>query len=98
MQSTDSPQIDGSWWAALARRLLHRVQAEALDILWQSDKPLSARNLSQVIDGAEPAALAHHHLRRLHKLGVITPVGGEACRSPLDTPYRLVWDLSDDGC
>jgi hypothetical protein len=98
MQSTDAPQIDGSWWAVLARRLLHPVQVDVLDALWRSHKVLSARDLSQIIDGAEPVALAHYHLRRLRKLGAIIPVGGGgACRGPLDTPYRLVRKLSDDG-
>jgi hypothetical protein len=90
--------LTDSWWAALARRLLHRVQVEAIDAMQETEEPMSARDLAKVIVGVEPGALAHHHLRRLRVLGVVEYAGGRTPpRDPIDIPYRLVRKLSDDG-
>lgn len=86
-----------SWWAVLARRLLHRVQVEAIEAMQQSKEPMSARELSDIIEGTRPGYLAQHHLRRLRKLGAIEHAGRQASRSSVDTPYRLVWELNDAG-
>jgi DNA-binding transcriptional ArsR family regulator len=90
-------ELSDSWWAALARRLLHRTQVEIIEALRQSDGPMSARDLSGVIEGTEPGYLAQHHLRRLRKLGAIEYAGDQASRNPVDAPYRLVWELGNDG-
>lgn len=86
-----------SWWATLAQRLLHRIQVEVIEVLQQSKRPMSARDLSGAIEGAEPAYLAQHHLPRLRKIGAVEYAGGAASPNPVDIPYRLVRELSDDG-
>lgn len=83
-------QLTDSWWAALAHRLLHRTQVEIIEALQQSDGPMSARDLSDVIQGVEPGHFVQHHLRRLRKLGAIEYAGDQASRNPMDVPYRLV--------
>lgn len=90
-------ELDDSWWAALARRLLHRIQVEVIEAMQAVDGPMSARDLAKVIADVEPDTLANHHLRRLRKLGAIAAAGGEVSRNPLDTSYRLVRELSDAG-
>jgi hypothetical protein len=90
-------KLPDAWWAALARRLLHRLQVAIIDAMGRTEGPMSARDLAKVIAGVEPGALANHHLRRLRALGVVEYAGGQVPRNPLDTPYRLVRELSDDG-
>jgi hypothetical protein len=103
MHGRDNPSRDGdnqlsdSWWAALARRLLHRTQVEIIEAMRQSDRPMSARDLSGIIQGATPGHLVHHHLPRLRKLGAVEYAGDRASRNPVDAPYRLVRELGDDG-
>jgi DNA-binding transcriptional ArsR family regulator len=91
-------ELDDSWWAAVARRLLHPIQVEIIEAMQRVEGPMSARALAKVIADVEPGTLANHHLRRLRKLGVISSAAGEVSRNPLDTPYRLVRELSNDGC
>ena len=81
----------------MARRLLHPTQIEIIEAMQRAEGPMSACDLAKVIAGVKPGALANHHLRRLRKLGAITSAGGEVYRNPLDTPYRLVWELGNDG-
>jgi DNA-binding HxlR family transcriptional regulator len=90
-------ELADSWWAAVARRLLHRIQVEVIEAMQRTEGPISARELAKVIAGVEPSTLANHHLRRLRALGAIEYAGGQVPRNPLDTPYRLVRELSDDG-
>jgi len=87
-----------SWWAAVARRLLHRIQVEIVETMQRTEGPMSARDLAKVIAGVEPGTLARHHLRRLRVLGVVEYAGGQAPRNTIDAPYQLVRELSDDGC
>lgn len=95
--ASERGELPDSWWAALARRLLHRVQVEVIEAMEGTEGSMSARDLAGVIEGVEPSALARHHLRRLRVLGVVEYAGGLPPRNSLDTPYRLVRRLSDDG-
>jgi DNA-binding transcriptional ArsR family regulator len=90
-------KLPDAWWAAVARRLLHRIQVEVIEEMGRTDEPMSARDLAKVIGGVEPSALTHHHLRRLRALGVVEYAGGQAPRNSTDVPYRLIRKLSDDG-
>jgi len=90
--------LEDSWWAAVARRLLHRVQVEVIEAMQRTEGPMTARDLAKVIAGVEPGALANHHLRRLRVLGVAEHAGGHAPRNSIDVPYRLVRELSNHGC
>lgn len=90
-------KLSDSWWAAVARRLLHRIQVEIVEAMQRTEGPMSARDLAKVIAGAESGTLARHHLRRLRVLGVVEYAGGHVPRDSIDAPYRLVRKLSDDG-
>lgn len=96
MNSNGVSRIDDSWWAVLARRLLHRIQVEIIEALQLSEKSMSARELSLAIDGVEAAYLAQHHLPRLRRIGAVAYAGGQPSPNPVDVHYRLVQKLSDD--
>jgi DNA-binding transcriptional ArsR family regulator len=102
MQDQDSPghgngeQLTDAWWASLARRLLHPIQVEIIEALRQSDKPLSAHDLAEVVEGVAAGNLAHH-LRRLRKLGAIAYADAPQLRNALDVRFRLVVRPFDDG-
>jgi predicted MarR family transcription regulator len=89
-------QLSDTWWASLARLLLHRVQVEIIEALRRSDRPLSARDLAGIVEGTEAGHLAHHHLRRLRKVGAIAYAEGRMSRNATETHYRLVAELGDD--
>lgn len=89
-------KLPDAWWATVARRLLHRIQVEVIEAMQRTEGPMSARDLAKVIAGVEPGTLAQHHLRRLRTLGVVEYAGGQVPRNSIDTPYRLVRNLSDD--
>jgi predicted MarR family transcription regulator len=93
---SDSEQIPDAWWASLARRVLHRVQVEVIEALNRSDRPLSAVDLAEVVEGVAPGHLAQHHLRRLRKLGAIACAKGPMPRNVTEIPYELALELSDD--
>jgi predicted ArsR family transcriptional regulator len=90
-------KVPDAWWAAVARRVLHRIQVEVIEAMQQTEEPMSARDLAKVVTSVEPGTLARHHLRRLRALGVVEYAGGQAPRSSIDAPYRLARKLSDDG-
>jgi len=90
-------KLPDAWWAAVTRRLLHRLQIEIIEAMQRTEGPMSAGDLAKVIVGVEPGSLAHHHLRRLRMLGVVEYAGGQAPQSSIEAPYRLVRKLSDDG-
>lgn len=93
---SDSGQIPDAWWASLARRLLHRVQVEVIEALRRSDRPLSARDLAEIVEGTGAGHLARHHLRRLRKIGAIAYAKGPRPRSATEIPYELALELGDD--
>jgi DNA-binding transcriptional ArsR family regulator len=97
MNSNGMSNTDASWWATVARRLLHRIQVEVIEAMQRTEGSMSAHDLAKVIGGVEPSTLAHHHLRRLRALGVVEYAGGRAPRNSIDAPYHLVRDLSEDG-
>jgi DNA-binding transcriptional ArsR family regulator len=91
--SDEIPPIPDAWWASLAHRLLHPVQVEVIKALRQSGRPLSAREIAEVVENTSAARLAQHHLRRLRRLGAIDYTDGEEPRNRIDVRYRLVLDL-----
>lgn len=95
MNGSGTPVPD-AWWASLARRLLHPVQVEVIEALRQSERPLSAREIAEVVENTSAAALAQHHLRRLRRLGAIDCVPGGQTHNRIDVRYRLVPDLPAD--
>jgi len=90
------PPIPDAWWASLARRLLHCDQVEVIKALRQSDRPLSAREIAEVMENTSAARLAQHHLRRLRRLDAIDYADGKESRGRIDVRYRLVLDQPAD--
>lgn len=88
--------IPDAWWVSLAHRLLHPLQVEVIKALRQSDRPLSAREIAEVVENTSAARLAQHHLRRLRRLGAIDYTDGEEPRDRIDVRYELVLDLPAD--
>jgi hypothetical protein len=91
---TSGGQIDGSWWAALAGRLLHPVQFQIIEALRWIERPLSAGDLYRIFDEEPTWPAFVHHVRRLSVLGAIAfveePLAEKALRTnPLDAPYQL---------
>jgi DNA-binding transcriptional ArsR family regulator len=94
--SDEIPPIADAWWASLAHRLLHPVQVEVIKALRQGGRPLSAREIAEVVENTSAARLAQHHLRRLRRLGAIDYTYGEQPRNRIDVRYRLLLDLPAD--
>jgi predicted Zn-ribbon and HTH transcriptional regulator len=80
----------------LARRLLHPVQVEVIEALRQSDRPLSTREIAELVESTSAAHLAQHHLRRLRKVNAIDYACGETPSNSIDIRYRLVLELPAD--
>jgi predicted transcriptional regulator len=94
--SSGGTPIPDVWWASLARRVLHPVQVEVIKALGKSDRPLSAREIAEVVESTSAARLAHHHLRRLRRIGAIDYAYGETPGNSIDVRYRLVLELPAD--
>jgi predicted transcriptional regulator len=88
--SDEIPPIPDAWWASLAHRLLHPVQVDVIKALRQSARPLSVREIAELVERTSAAHLARHHLRRLRKVGAIDYAYGEVPSNPIDIRYRLV--------
>jgi hypothetical protein len=94
--SDETSPIPDAWWASLAHRLLHPVQVEVIKTLRQSDRPLSAREIAELVESTSAAHLARQHLRRLRKVGAIDYAYGETPSNAIDIRYRLVLELPAD--
>ncbi len=64
--------------------------------LRQSDRPLAAREIAEVVKSASAARLAQHHLRRLRRIGAIDYAHSETPSNSVDIRYRLVLELPAD--
>lgn len=73
-----------------------RPGGSKIKALRQSDRPLSAREIAEVVESASAARLAHRRLRRLRRLGAIDYTYGEQPRNRINVSYRLVLDLPAD--
>lgn len=95
MKPDDTGQAgNDSWWAALARPLLHRVQVEIIEALWRSDRPLTPRDFSEIVEGARVATI-NHHLRRLRTINAVAYAEEPTRLNLFDISYRLVLRPND---
>jgi predicted ArsR family transcriptional regulator len=67
-----------------------------IETLRQSDRPLSAHEIAEVVEGTRAAHLARHHLRRLRNIGAIDYADSCPPRDLADIRYRLVLELPAD--
>jgi len=84
-------ELTDAWWAECAKRFLHPVQIEIIEVFSRSDEPLTVRGLIEVepFNGMDTANL-DHHVGRLRQLGALEVVGGQSGRGFMDVRYRLV--------
>ncbi|HET8861783.1 MAG TPA: helix-turn-helix transcriptional regulator [Solirubrobacterales bacterium] len=81
-------QLSDAWWAERAKRLLHPVQVQIIEIFQRADQSLSVRDLSKVISHLESDRL-EHHVGRLKNLGALELVGRPGGATSMDMRYRL---------
>jgi hypothetical protein len=81
------------FWSTLPKNARHPCRDLVLEAFWYVGEPLSAIDLVDVLDGEVTMWEAAHHLRALHRLGVVKPdLAGKdpfARRNTFDLPFRL---------
>jgi DNA-binding transcriptional ArsR family regulator len=85
---TEERAGDDAWWAALVIALLHPVQVQIIEALRWIDRPLSVRDLAEVVD-TEQAPHLLHHLRRLIYINAVQVERTATLTEALQVPYRL---------
>ncbi|MGC1851795.1 MAG: winged helix-turn-helix domain-containing protein [Solirubrobacterales bacterium] len=96
MKPDDTSQTpDDSLWAVLVPCILHPVQREIIEALWQSDRPLTSKDLSEVVEGARLATI-NRHLRRLLKLNVVDYAEEPTRLNVYDIPIAFVRSPADE--
>ena len=84
----ESVWLSDAWWAKRAKRFLHPLQLEIIGVFQRADKPLSVRDLSEVLTDIEPVKL-DHHVGRLRQLGALELAGGQSGMGFMDVLYQL---------
>lgn len=62
--------LTDAWWAGVAVDLLHPVQVLIIEAFHFLDRPLSVRDISEVIEGVEAVNL-DYHVGRLRTLRIL---------------------------
>jgi hypothetical protein len=77
-------------WGELAARVLHPVQVEIIEALRWIDRPLTAIDLLNVLDGKRLGLRIEHHLKRLTRLDALVSADEGKLRTPMrQRAYRL---------
>ncbi len=82
---TDEPMD----WDRLLVRLLHETQLHIIEAMWRIDRPMSASQLVQILDGSVNLSLVSYHVRRLRQLGVVRCSWIKEVRGARERFYRL---------
>lgn len=80
---------EGEFWAEVSGRLLHPVQLQIIEAMRRIELPLSASDVTRILDGRMELSTVAYHFRRLAKLGVIKPNKTEQIRGALRRPHHL---------
>lgn len=80
---------DPHFWARLTGRLLHPVQMTIVEALLWIERPLSASEVTKILEGRVHLSGVAYHFRRLADLEVISPMRTKQVRGALKRPYRL---------
>jgi len=80
---------EGEFWARLSGRLLHPVQMQIIEALRLIDLPMSAVDVTKIVEDKPDLSSVAYHFRRLARLGAIIPTETEQIRGALRRPYRL---------
>jgi repressor of nif and glnA expression len=87
MEGGEARPVD---WAALVSLLVHPLKVDILEAMSWIDKPLSANDLTKVIDSPE-YALSHvaYHVRGLSEAKAIRKVRQRQVRGATETFFKL---------
>lgn len=94
MQS-NARQLSDAWWAERAKRFLHPVQVQIIEVFQRADQTQSVRDLGKVFTDIEANKL-DHFVGRLRQLGAVELVLGQTGVGWMDVQYRLVADQSSE--
>lgn len=59
-------------WARLFAMLVHPTKVQIVEAMWWIDRPLSASEIQQVLDGEHSVSALSYHFKTLVELGVLT--------------------------
>jgi Helix-turn-helix domain len=83
-----------AFWSALPEKASHHpVRELLLEALRWIDEPLSAKQVTDVLDGERSMWEAAHHFRILEDLGVVELLPSEERWDEKDEPYVLEYRL-----
>lgn len=80
---------DPDFWARVTGRLLHPVQMTIVEALLWVERPLSASEVTKILEGSVHLSGVAYHFRRLAGLEVIKPTRTVQVRGALKRPFRL---------
>lgn len=83
-----NPDLSDSWWAKRAKRLLHPIQVQIIEVFLDAGPTQSVRDLGEVFTDLELSKL-DYFVGRLRRLGAVEVVGSETGVEFRDVPYRL---------
>jgi hypothetical protein len=80
------------FWGAIAAVLLHDVQLTIIEAMWWLKQPLSAIQLTKMLDDENQTPVGHvsYHFRRLAELAIIEYVKDVPRRGARENFYFLV--------
>jgi hypothetical protein len=89
-QGDDNGHAEGSFWSALAARSLHPIQVEIIEALRWIDRPLTATDLSRVLEEQRAGLRIERRLRQLARLDAVALADNGKARGPaVQHAYRL---------
>jgi hypothetical protein len=91
-----SKRIPDAYWAALAQELLHPLQISIIEALWESDEPLTAKDLAGTLKGVHSSTIYHHLGGRLRRINAVAYAERPSARNATDTPFRIVRSPDDE--
>jgi hypothetical protein len=92
-QGDDDSHLSDAWWADKAKRILHPVQVQIIEVLRLSERPLEAVELAGIVGHQRIA----YHLNRLLQVSAVTPAGTiPPPRGGMHVSYQLVVEQPGD--
>jgi hypothetical protein len=89
-QGDDNGHAEGSFWAALAARAIHPIQVEIIEAMRWIDRPLTATDLSRVLEEQRAGLRIDRRLRQLARLDAVALDDNGKARGPIVRhAYRL---------
>lgn len=74
-------------WARLVPRIVHPLKVVIVEALLCIDQPLSAAQLSRILDEEFHLSQISHHVRSLAELGALEKVGERPVRGAMESFY-----------